>query len=136
MVFDINKLEENLNSISSELEEEEIKLKEIIIEASEKDDINQLNDTLLDILSDEELDYFKANKAYKKYISGYSKAYIELSEYYYGPELPYDIYCKEFNKNNVIEKDHYLSSKKDVKELYSLFIFYSMLEYTIGEIKS
>tara|TARA_B110000495_G_scaffold194453_1_gene200826 strand:+ start:1532 stop:1942 length:411 start_codon:yes stop_codon:yes gene_type:complete len=135
MKFDINTIEKNLKSVSVKLDEEEIKLKERIIEASEKDDTNQLNDTLYDILSDEELDYFKANKAYKEYISRYSKAYIEMSEYYYGPELPYDIYCKEFNKKNINETNHYLSSKKDVKELYSLFLFYGMLEYTLGEIK-
>ena len=35
---------------------------------------------------------------YKKYISQYSKVYIEMSEWYYGPELPYDVYIKEFRK--------------------------------------
>ena len=74
----------------------------------------------------EKYDYYNVNKAYKKYISQYSQAYIELSEYYYGPELPYHIYVKEFKKNNL--EGTYLDTPKDVKELYKLFIFYGFLE--------
>ena len=75
-------------------------------------------------------DYFLKNEAYKKYISQYSKEYIEMSEWYYGPELPYDIYIKEFRK----EKETYLDNKESIKELYSLFMFYGLLQYYLPNI--
>ena len=70
------------------------------------------------------------NDKYKKWISQYSKEYIEMSEWYYGPELPYDIYCKEFKKKNLRLfdlKGTYLESRKDIIELYKLFILYSKI---------
>ena len=45
-----------------------------------------------------------------------------MSEYYYGPDLPYDIYCREFKKGT------YLDSPEDIKELYALFMFYFLLD--------
>ena len=57
-----------------------------------------------------------------KYISQYSQEYIEMSEYYYGRELPYDVYCREFKKGT------YLDSPQDIKELYSLFIFFMFFD--------
>ena len=80
---------------------------------------------LLEELSDDEKDYFIINEAYKNYISQYSKEYIEMSEWYYGPELPYKIYLKEFRK----DKQTYLDDKESIKELYSLFMFYGLLQY-------
>ena len=56
-----------------------------------------------------------------------------MSEFYYGPELPYDIYCKEFKKTN-LRNPTYLDSPKDVKELYALFIFYSMFDSSIRKV--
>ena len=131
MKFNIESLEKSLNSSHNKLKEEEKKLKNLIIESDNIDNTNILQDTLYDILSDKELNYHKANKAYKEYISKYSKEYIELSEHYYGPELPYDIYCKEFIVCD--ETDHYLKTPKDIKELYSLFMFYGMLEFALSE---
>ena len=55
-----------------------------------------------------------------------------MSDFYYGPELPYNIYCKEFKKS----KGTYLDSPEDIKELYSLFMFYGMLEVYLGKIKN
>ena len=88
------------------------------------------DDLIYDLLSDDERDYYKINEAYKKYISQYSKEYIELSEYYYGPELPYSIYCREFKKYN----GTYLDSSKDINELYALFLFFAMYHYTLSEV--
>jgi len=130
MKFNIESLEKSLNSSSFKLKEEEEELKRIVIQADNIDTTNSLYDTLHDILDDKELDYYRVNKAYKEYIAGYSKSYIELSEYYYGPELPYNIYCREFGI--IDETDHYLKTPKDIKELYSLFMFYGILEYTLS----
>ena len=66
------------------------------------------------------------NQKYKKYISQYSKSYIEMSDYYYGPELPYEVYCKEFHKGT------YLDYTKDVKDLYSLFLFFGFFQFYTG----
>ena len=74
-------------------------------------------------LPDEYKEYLYINSLYQQYISQYSKEYIEMSEYYYGEYLPYDIYCREFKKS----RGTYLESKKDIQELYFLFIFYGLL---------
>ena len=75
--------------------------------------------------------YKQMNERYKTFISGYSKSYIEMSDWYYGEELPYHIYCKIFqkkNENNINLKGTYFESKKDLIELYKLFIFYGFLD--------
>ena len=80
---------------------------------------------------DDDLHYDMMNERYKNLISGYSLAYLEMSDFYYGEELPYDVYCKEFKKKNLRLfdlKGTYLESKKDIIELYKLFIFYGFLE--------
>ena len=100
MGWDISSLEERLNRISE-------KSKEIEIDLDQKR---------------EKEHYCIMNERYKRYISQFSKEYIEMSEYYYGPELPYPIYCKEFKEPT------YLDSPKDVKELYSLFLFFGMFQ--------
>ena len=127
--MDLDALEKKLNGISNELEDEEESLKEMIIHLAEKDETNQSQDILYDILSEDEKEYHRANEAYKRYISQYSKEYIELSEYYYGPELPYDVYCREFNIKKVVkEGETYLDTPQDVKDLYSLFIFFMFFD--------
>lgn len=104
MKYDLDALEKKLNSISEEsrIIDEELKKK------------SELNH------------YQLMNQKYKKYISQYSKSYIEMSEHYYGPELPYEVYCNEFHKGT------YLDSKKDVKELYSLFLFFGLFQLYTG----
>ena len=103
--FSINKLENLLNTIS-------LKSKEI----------------------DRTQHYNMMNERYKKFISNYSLEYLEMSDWYYGPELPYDIYCNHFQKKNDLNfnlKGTYFESKKDIIELYQLFIFYGFFEYCI-----
>ena len=69
-------------------------------------------------MNDKELsEYDKNNKIYKDWISKYSKPYIEMSEFYVGEELP---------------REHYLQSKKDVIELYKLFLYYGMMEHYLN----
>ena len=124
--MDFDSLEKKLKGISKDLREEEISLKQLVQDIAKKDETKQSYDILYSILTEDEKEYHNANEAYKKYISQYSQEYIEMSEYYYGQELPYDVYCREFKKGT------YLDSPQDIKELYSLFIFFmfSKIEIT------
>ena len=131
MKWDFDKLEKSLNHSSDELKKEEKSFKELVIEIAEKDESEETCDILFEVLSEEEKEYYRTNKAYQKYISQYSQAYIEMSEHYYGPELPYDIYCREFNNNkcnNINTKGTYLDSPQEIKELYALFMFFGIFE--------
>ena len=131
MKWDIDKLEKSLNHSSDELKKEEKSFKELVIEIAEKDESEETCDILFEVLSEEEKEYYRVNKAYQKYISQYSQAYIEMSEHYYGPELPYDVYCREFNNNkcnNINTKGTYLDSPQEIKELYALFMFFGIFE--------
>jgi hypothetical protein len=133
MKWNFDDLESKLSSISDISKKEDKKIKQIIQNIADKDDTKQS----YDFLSQEEKEYRIINDAYKKYISQYSQSYIEMSEFYHGPELPYDIYLKEFKKG----KDNqnigtYLDTPEDVKELYKLFMFYGMLEVYLGKINN
>ena len=134
MKWDFDKLEKSLNHSSDELKKEEQSFKELVIEIAEKDESEETCDILFEVLSKEEKEYYRVNKAYQKYISQYSQAYIEMSEHYYGPELPYDVYCREFTNNkcnkgnNFNTKGTYLDSPQEIKELYALFMFFGMFE--------
>ena len=118
--MDLDQLEKKLKGISEELGKEEESLKNLVEDLSKKDETNMSYDTFVSFLTEDEKEYHRANEAYKHYISQYSKEYIEMSEYYYGPELPYDVYCREFKKNG----GTYLDTPQDVKDLYALFLFY------------
>jgi hypothetical protein len=126
MKWDFDKLEKSLGESSKILDQEEEKLKTLVKNIDEVDDTQQTKETLFEILSDEEKNYHQINIAYKKYISQYSQSYIELSEYYYGPELPYNVYLKEFKKKK--GDGTYLDSPEEIEELYKLFMFYGMIE--------
>mgnify|MGYP001156849668 FL=1 len=129
MNYDFEKMEQKLSKVSEELKKSEKQFKETVQNISKKDETKQSYDILYEVLSQEEKEYHQANEAYKKYISQYSKEYIEMSEWYYGPELPYDIYLREFKKTKMIQEgDTYLDSPEDVKELYKLFIFFMMFQ--------
>ena len=117
MKWDIHELSQKLNATTKKLEEEEILL-------------NKIQDDLIQKVkkNNEEEEFQKVNRAYQQYISQFSKEYIEMSDYYYGPTLPYEIYCKEFKKG-YIENSTYLDNPNDVQELYKLFIFYMMVDF-------
>ena len=129
MNWNFDDLEKKLNKVSETSKKLDVEMKETINKIADNDYTKQS----YEYLSEEEREYRKYNDAYKKYISQYSKSYIEMSEFYYGPELPYNIYCKEFKKTN-LRNPTYLDSPKDVKELYALFIFYSMFDSSIREV--
>ena len=88
---------------------------------------NELEDTInkKQTVCEEEDHYLLMRDRYKKYISSYSKEYVEMSEVYVGPELTRDKYQKLFRPT-------YLDSKEDIQELYKLFIFYMLLESSFG----
>lgn len=119
MKWDIDDLENRLNKISEDLNKQEEKVNNI--------DKNIHSNKI-------KSHYDEMNEKYKKWISQYSKEYIEMSEWYYGEELPYDVYCKEFNI--VTSESTYLDSPKDVKDLYALFIFYTLFSFNIGKVFS
>jgi hypothetical protein len=58
-------------------------------------------------LSEHELAYQRLNEEYKQTISQFSKAYLSMCPYYVGPEIP---------------RPHFLSTKNDVTQLYTLFL--------------
>lgn len=123
--FNINKMENKLNIIMKKSNIYNNNFKETSKSIITKYDNSIPFDILLNIIDEDKRDYFIKNEAYKKYISQYSKEYIEMSDYYYGPELPYNIYINEFKKNN----GTYLDNKESIKELYTLFMYYGLLQY-------
>ena len=129
MKWDLDKLESRLANATEKLKECEEKLKKTTENVYYKDEFDESIHSLKDILG-EDSEYIIANKKYKKWINSYSKEYIEMSEWYYGEELPYSIYCKEFRK----DKGTYLDSPEDVKELYKLFMYYGILEYFLRKL--
>ena len=121
----LNSIERILNKIEKDKKNTDDTFKNILLNVVKKDESKLSYEILMGELSEDEKDYFIKNEAYKNYISQYSKEYIEMSDWYYGPELPYKIYLKEFRK----DKQTYLDDKESIKELYSLFMFYGLLQY-------
>jgi hypothetical protein len=80
--------------------------------AIQSDDIRMKEDYYAH-LSPNERYYQRENDKYKKLISQFSQAYLEICDFYVGPEIP---------------RETYLDSKKDVYELYFLFSFFAYAE--------
>ena len=129
MKWDLDKLEGKLLNASKNLKKYDEELKKTTEKIYRNDKSNESIESLQSILGDD-AGYIIANKKYKQWIHSYSKEYIEMSEWYYGEDLPYSVYCKEFRK----DKGTYLDSPEDVKELYKLFMYYGMLEYFLRKI--
>tara|TARA_B100001094_G_C18122001_1_gene767388 strand:- start:725 stop:1096 length:372 start_codon:yes stop_codon:yes gene_type:complete len=113
------KLQNKLNKLSNDLKSEEIKLNNSIEKTFLSNDPNSYQ--LLNLIQENNKHYLLMKKKYKTLIQQFSIPYLELSDWYVGEDLSYQDYCKIFNKNKT-----YLDSKKDIQELYSLFLFYSM----------
>ena len=129
MKWDLDKLESRLANATEKLKECGEDLKKTTEKIYYNDEFDESIHSLKDILG-EDSEYIIANKKYKQWINSYSKEYIEMSEWYYGEELPYSVYCKEFKKDG----GTYLDSPEDVKELYKLFMYYGMLEYFLRKL--
>ena len=115
--MNLESLENKLNKIQKKLSNDQ-SLKNI----SENIKNNQFSDTITEYeakqeyyshLPPHEKIYQQKNDQYKKLIQQFSLQYLELSDFYVGPELP---------------REHYLQSKKDVAELYIMFAFYAFAE--------
>ena len=98
MKWNLDDLESRLNDASEGLKKCDEDLKKTTENIYYNDKTNESVECLKDILG-ESSEYIIANKKYKEWIESYSKEYIEMSEWYYGEELPYSVYCKEFKKS-------------------------------------
>ena len=97
--MNIHSLDEKLKKIQQNLNEETTKL-------------NQITENL-----NEAQKYHTMNKEYKQFISQFSIQYLELCEWYFGPELPKPIH------------QTYLDSKNDINNLYFLFLMSLFLKH-------
>ena len=102
--MDIDKLSQKLKVISDSLKND--KTCEKMIE-NLKDYDPEIKNMYYDSLDPVERDYQKRNDEYKRLVQGFSKAYLELSEWYVGPELP---------------RETFLDDKDSINSLYFLFI--------------
>ena len=113
--MNLDDLEKKLNSFSEELKKDDIK--EITGDLLNKDLDPQQREEIENIHHKDDSKYEKLyqqkNREYKQLISQFSQAYLEMSDFYVGPELP---------------REHYLQSKEDIKKLYLMFAFYALAE--------
>tara|TARA_B100001094_G_C18122061_1_gene767421 strand:- start:825 stop:1226 length:402 start_codon:yes stop_codon:yes gene_type:complete len=115
--MDIQKLSLRLNKIQNILEEDN-QIQSIVEKIKDNhlldpDDKIKIKKEYYQTLPKYELLYQEKNDEYKELISQFSKAYLELCEFYVGPELP---------------RETYLDSKQNMMELILLFIFFAMWE--------
>jgi predicted nuclease with TOPRIM domain len=129
MEWNLETLQEKLSAITEISKECDETFKETIQNVALQDTSKESYETLYETMTEEEKDYHRLNEKYKAYISGFSDAYIQMSECYVGPELPYDLYKKHFKK-----EDTYLDSKKGIEEMYALFIFFMMVESSMNNL--
>ena len=74
----IHSIEEKLNKCRDLSNECENKFDTIVNKVKKEYNKTETIDLIYDLMSDDERDYYRINEAYKKYISQYSKEYIEL----------------------------------------------------------
>tara|TARA_Y100000389_G_scaffold112094_1_gene109131 strand:+ start:1305 stop:1709 length:405 start_codon:yes stop_codon:yes gene_type:complete len=129
MEWDFESLQNKLDSVSDESKICDKTFKDTIENISLQDESKESYDILYDTMSKDEKEYHQMNEKYKEYISRFSDAYIQMSEFYVGPELPYDVYKKHFKKEQT-----YLESKKGIEEMYAIFIFYMMIEESMNKL--
>lgn len=132
MDFNLEELTKQMEKINK-LSGDNNNYNHLVEKLSDMDDNEFINETLYESFKDEKKDYYIKSKQYKLFISQYSKPYREMADWYYGEELSYKDYCKIFNKKYISKENPfentYLNSKKDIIELYKLFLFYGMIEY-------
>ena len=117
--MNLDLLEQKLKKIHSELSESTKQLEEtaknIYQKTSDRDEFNEIDkreakEEYYSFLSKKEKEYQIKNEEYKKLISGFSHAYLELTEFYVGPELPRQ------------ETQTFFDSEDDINQMYFLFI--------------
>jgi hypothetical protein len=125
--MDLDKLEKSLNNIEEALNFTNKDYNKLLEKLSHVDP--RAKEYYYDTLEPLDREYRIYNDRYKDLISQYSLAYLEMSEWYVGEYLPYNIFLKEIKGIHT-----YLDSKEDVKELYKLFGIMFLFELSIGEI--
>ena len=119
--MDIEELDKKLKSIQDSLKEESnknLKFAERFknIEFDDEIQASEAKEYYYSQLDEREKIYQKKNDEYKLLISGFSQAYLDLCEWYVGPELPRD------------HESTFLDSKNDINSLYFLFIISMFLK--------
>lgn len=113
--MNIEELDQKLKNIQESLKETTKQNLEFAKKLSEQEFNNPIDELeakefYYSHLDDREKIYQKKNNEYKKLISGFSQAYLELCEWYVGPELPRE------------HESTYLDNKESINTLYFLFI--------------
>jgi hypothetical protein len=113
--MDLDRLSEKLKRIQNDLKKETEKCKEFAKKLSEQTfddprDEKVAKDNYYDTLDHYEKIYQKKNDEYKELISGFSDAYLEMSSFYVGPELPRE------------HEQTFLDDKESLNTLYFMFM--------------
>ena len=108
--MDINKLSEKLNKIDDSLKTD--KSYETLLKGL-KDFDPRVKNEYYNSLNPSERDYQKRNDEYKQLVSQFSQAYLDLCEWYVGPEL---------------QRETFLDDKDSINSLYFLFIMSMFLK--------
>jgi len=113
--MNVDALNDKLKNIQDSLKAESQKSLEFAKKLNDLDLDDQIQegmakDYYYSQLDEREKIYQKKNDEYKRLISGFSKAYLELCEWYVGSELPRD------------HESTFLDSKDDINSLYFLFV--------------
>lgn len=114
--MDITKLEETLNNIDAKKNDTD--LDSLIYKLKLMNDKYRINNPEIkeyyyNTLPKYEKDYQIKNDKYKELISNFSKAYLEICDFYVGDNLL---------------REHYLQSKKDIYELYFIMWMFAFAE--------
>ena len=117
--FNIDSLNSKITKIKSELVVEDKKLKDLshvvsLGEYGDPRDEYSAKENYYSHLGEKEKKYQKENDEYKTLISRYSDAYLEMSAFYVGPELPR-------------QEETFLDTRDEVSTLYFLFVMGLMI---------
>lgn len=124
MEWDTEALLRKINNISEELKEPvKEPVKEKVYHPFIRWCIDKIGENVYNELTDIQR-FTEIKYIYKDYISSYSQSYIEMSDWYWGPDLTIETYHRLTNNTNC----HYLESKDSIIELYKLFIYFGLLE--------
>ena len=123
--MNLDNLERNINNSENILKSINTDYNKLVEKLSQNDP--RAKEYYYNTLEPLEREYKIYNDRYKDLISNYSLAYLEMSEWYVGEYLPYNIFLKEIKGIHT-----YLDSKEDVKELYKLFAFMFLFEVSLG----
>tara|TARA_B110000971_G_C19939868_1_gene468230 strand:- start:339 stop:686 length:348 start_codon:yes stop_codon:yes gene_type:complete len=109
--MDIDALSDKINKIQDSLKEETLSYNILVQNLYENNPDNiDLKQEYLATVDEREKIYQVKNDEYKALISGFSEAYLEMSSFYVGPELPRE-HIKSF-----------FDTKQDMNTLYFMFI--------------